>query len=418
MTTKQVSRSERRRRSRERRLKRLKALESHPEQHSVGKAGVTYEDLDKDQLMAYKAIHEWWLTQKTIGGVARPLTLAGYSGTGKSTLLSIALPDLRNPDGSCVKTAYAAYTGKAASVLVAKGLPATTIHSLIYNAVPDPESDSGIYFELKTREDIEADLIVIDEASMVPDDMRGDLESLGIPILYTGDHGQIPPVTGFGNIMENPELRLETPHRQALESGIIELGTMIRNKKNPKRGVYGVHEDAEVLPRSAINDIDLLGSADMVICYTNRKREELNRQLRKYKGFSGKYPEKGEKIICIKNNKNTGMINGLILEVVSLVEEGGYLVMDLVDETGKKYNKIKAFTNYFDGLDHPQIRGQTGYDVFEFAYAITGHKSQGSQWDHVVVVEEPMYKQTMDFKRRWKYTVVTRAAKRLSLILK
>ncbi len=417
-----VSRSEARRRSRERRRKRAERLgidktktsQAVSQAVSEMKTVITFDDLDKDQLKAYYGIHSWWKTQKEIGGVARPLVIAGYAGCGKSALLSVALPALRNPDGSDVRVKYAAYTGKASNVLMSKNLPAQTIHSLIYECVPIGENE--FEFVLKHRDEVEAELIVIDEASMVPDDMKEDLESLRIPILYTGDHGQLPPVKGNGNVMDFPDFKLETPHRQAMDSGIIEVATAIRKREPVKIGSYGINKDCDVVRSSVIDDVDLLASASMVICYTNAKRESLNKMLREYKGYTGRYPNVGEKLICVKNNKMTRMFNGLIVTVKAIEVEGGHLIMDVVDEVGKEYLGIKAFTNYFDGEDHPKIRGKTKLDVFEFAYAITGHKSQGSQWDHVVVIEEQMFRQTMDIKRRWKYTVLTRAIKKLTYI--
>lgn len=378
------------------------------------KTTITFDDLDDDQLKAYYGIHQWWRTQKEIGGVADPLVIAGYAGCGKSALLSVALPALRNPDGSNVRVKYAAYTGKASNVLMSKDLPAQTIHSLIYECVPVGENE--FIFVLLERDNIEAELIVIDEASMVPEDMKKDLESLGIPILYTGDHGQLPPVKGVGNVMDKPDFKLEKPHRQAMDSGIIQVATAIRNRERVKLGSYGNNKDCEVVRASEIDNVELLASADIVICYTNNKREKLNSLLREYKGYHGRYPEVGEKLICVKNNKLTRMFNGLIVIVKAIRVEGGHLLMDVVDEVGKEYLGIKAFTNYFEGEDHPKIKGKTKYDIFEFAYAITGHKSQGSQWDNVIVVEEQMFNQSMDIKRRWKYTVLTRAVKKLTYI--
>lgn len=421
-TTKLPSRSEQRRRSRERarlRHERLH-LESTKVSQGVSKAltgmkvSITFDDLDDDQLRAYYGIHQWWRVQKDIGGVAEPLIIAGYAGCGKSALLSVALPALRNPDGSDVRVKYAAYTGKASNVLMSKDLPAQTLHSLIYECIP--VGDSEFIFKLLDREDVQAELIVIDEASMVPDDMKRDLESLGIPVLYTGDHGQLPPVKGVGNVMDNPTYRLEKPHRQALESGIIEISTAVRNRQRIFLGTYGVRGDCEVVRAGTVEDVGLLASADIVICYTNDRRESLNRQLRKYKGFSGTYPNVGEKIICVKNNKLTRMFNGLILVVKAVKVVGGKITMDLIDEVGKEYLDICAFSNYFEGKPHPELRGKSKLDVFEFAYAITGHKSQGSQWDHVVVIEEVMFNQSMDIKRRWKYTVLTRAIEKLTYI--
>ena len=370
--------------------------------------------------------------------------------TGKSTLISIVIPSLEN-DGKEVRVKYCAYMGKAANVLIMKGLPASTIHSLIYDYVEDPRpklknqlkhevnssikkklqramkdlnnrigdqkpDEVGKLFIPKHADEIEADLIVVDEASQVPEGMRRDLESLGIPILYTGDHGQLKPVEGEGNIMEDPMFKLETPHRQALNSGIIQMATLVRTGESVDNGIMGVKKDAHKVPRSFINDVKLLVQADMIICYTNKTRASLNSSIREYKGYNGTYPEVGERLICVKNNKLTGLFNGLVLYVKSIRIEYGYLMMNCVDEIGKEYWNLMGCPNYFNGMPHPKLYGGETMDLFEFAYAITGHKSQGSEWEDVVVVEEKQLHTTLEDKRRWLYTALTRASKRLTWI--
>lgn len=410
-----LARERRRKRQERRALRELEKNQVAEAVHKVLKV-VTFDDLDGDQLIAYKGIHEWWDTAQEIGGVPRPLIIGGYAGTGKSTLLSIALPSLKNVDNSDVRVSYCAYTGKAANGLVNKGLNASTVHKLIYD-VDDEESDGDdVKFILKDALDIDAELIVVDEASMVPDGMRKDMESLGIPILYTGDHGQLPPVAGVGNIMENPHLRLEKIHRQAEDSGIIKMATMVRKGKRVKNGVYGVNKDAEKISVKFKEDIPLLASADVVICYTNSSRNKYNKLIRKHKGFKGEAPQVGEKLICVKNNKNTQMFNGLSVTVTAITEEKDVYIIDCIDEIGNQRNKINVSKNYFQGYDHPKHQGDTVIDIFEFAYAITGHKAQGSQWDHVIVIEEVLYRQRSEYKRKWMYTVLTRAINKITWI--
>jgi exodeoxyribonuclease-5 len=392
-------------------LERSKVAE---EVHKILKV-VTFEDLEADQLIAYKGIYEWWSTSQECGGVPQPLVVGGYSGTGKSTLLAIALPDLKNTDGSNVNVSYCAYTGKAANVLKSKGLPSSTIHSLIYHAIPDPITEEVI-FELKDRYDLECELIVVDEASTVPEDMRKDLKSLGIPILYTGDHGQLPPVTGRGNIMGNPHFNLEEVHRQALDSGIIEIATMVRQKKMVKNGKYGVRGDATKVGSGFLKDIPFLSSADIVICHSNKTRNSLNKLIREELGFGGVCPQVGEKLICVKNNNHVGVFNGLGVVITKIEEHGGHYQIDCIDDGDVLHTNLFVMKNYFLGDDHPPIRGNTFNTLFEFAYAITGHKSQGSQWDHVIVIEQPMYNQTITFKSQWLYTTLTRAVHRVTWV--
>lgn len=381
------------------------------EEVSGMKLKITYDDLDEHQLYAYLGIHKWWDR-----GADRPLVLGGHSGCGKTSLLGVVFPALKNSDGSDVRIVYCAYTGKATNVLRTKGLEAQTIHSLIYDVEPSLTDPTEMVFVLKNPDAVPYELIVVDEASMVHDSMRRDLESLGIPILYTGDHGQLPPVAGNGNVMENPHFKLEEVHRQALDSGIIKIATDVRKGITVPKGKYGVKSDAVKVGKSKIDDLEFIASHDMVVCYTNATRHVFNESLREYKGFSGRYPQVGESLICKRNNKISGMTNGLILKVVAIREEGGCLIMDGADEVGNNYYGLKVYTNYFDGYEHPKIFGRTTLDIFEFGYCLTGHAVQGSQWDSVCVIEEVMRNQSTDMKRRWMYTVLTRAVKQLTWI--
>ena len=381
---------------------------------------LTYEDLDPDQKKVYHGIAEWWENQQRVGGVAEPLVVAGFSGSGKTTTLSVSLPALENPDGSKPKIAYAAYTGKAADVMRTKGMDASTIHYLIYNWFQTPQ---GLISQLKDRDELDADIIVIDEASMVGTDLREELESIGIPVIYTGDHGQLSPVSdnpnsADENVMMNPHFKLEKVHRQALESGIISVGVDVRMEKRVPKGVYGINKDMIKVGSDAINDLELLNSADIFICYTNRIRNKYNTILRDLRGFEGTYPQVGEKLICTRNNREDRMFNGLIVTVESVKYEFSFLWMDLKDESGNMYYKVKVHPDYFEDGTHPKTFGKMVANYFEFGYCISGHRSQGSEWPSVVFVEEKMSMSTREEKRRWIYTVMTRAREKCVWISK
>ena len=409
-----MTKQEERRKARRKR-ERIKRRAANQSSDFVPKKDLGLEDLDESQTAAMHTIIEWWNTYCE-KGVVEPLPIGGYAGTGKSTLLSLVLPILIDKETMAPpKIAYVAYMGKAADVLCSKGLPASTIHSLIYNTTRNTLGE--MISQLKSKRELDGIcLIVVDEASQVDDDMRIDLESFGIPLLYTGDHGQLPPVAGKGNIMEDPKIKLETPHRSALDSGIITLSTLAREGTRLQKGVYGVKKDAKVLGANCIEDIELLNDADIVICYSNRYRKDINVALRNAKGYGGALPLVGEKIICIKNNRQCGVFNGQVFTVVDSVENAGHFVMDLLSESGEPKKGLNIFREHFDGHDHPKVYGSTLFCQFEFAYAITGHKSQGSEWPNVLVVEESMGRLNLEMKRRWMYTALTRASQSVTLI--
>src|SRR5213078_5055573 len=122
--------------------------------------------------------------------------LFGYAGTGKTTL---ARHLAQGVDG---KVLFAAFTGKAALVMRAKGCSgASTIHSLIYRARESGEETPN--FELWDDSPAsKAALIVIDECSMVDAEPGRDLMSFGVPLLVLGDPAQLPPIQGGGFFTE------------------------------------------------------------------------------------------------------------------------------------------------------------------------------------------------------------------------
>jgi hypothetical protein len=149
-------------------------------------------------------------------------TLGGLAGTGKSTVvgvLSAALPHF----------AVCAFTGKAASVLQARGTRAATIHSLIYTPVP---TQTGVEFRLKSRFEIGCQGFLVDEASMISRGLYNDLVSFQLPIFFVGDHGQLPPVGDDVHLMAEPTYRLERIHRNAGE--IAHFAEHLRAGKPPR----------------------------------------------------------------------------------------------------------------------------------------------------------------------------------------
>src|SRR5262249_42181010 len=148
--------------------------------------------------------------------------LFGYAGTGKTTLARHLAEDV---DG---KVAYAAFTGKAALVMRRKGCAgASTIHSLIYR--PRDSGEEAPSFELWDGAPASrAELIVIDECSMVDPDLGRALLSFGVPVLVLGDPAQLPPIQGGGFFTDaEPDAMLTEVHRQAADDPIIHLSMAV-----------------------------------------------------------------------------------------------------------------------------------------------------------------------------------------------
>lgn len=442
---------------------------------------ITVKDLSNDQRVAYDAIMRWIAS----GSETNLLSLGGYAGSGKSTLVSLVANEVELP-------AFCAFTGKATSVLRRKlaaagtaiasaepwhslyGVPKQlsnkpfcgTIHSLIYAPCeclePEvvekdgkfefvyPEKDEngncgqclGKGWHRREALDRNYGLIIVDEASMVDDAMLQDLRGYGVPILAVGDHGQLPPVSGSGSLMKSPNLRLEQIHRQAEGNPIIKLSKMIREEGRLPESMNGsdaVRFGQLRFVEQLIQERYGVASPERLLemglaCYTNRRRVGLNDAVRRARGTARTAPRAGEHVICLRNMKAEGgrppVANGMrgvlqsdvteknetqIVGSVTFPEDGvkeaKYLML------AAQFGREKTFQSVEELVRETGIRsfGQAG-NLFDFGYAMTVHKMQGSSFDDLVVCVERPGPVDEESWRRWLYTSVTRAAKVLTVL--
>jgi len=361
-------------------------------------------DWTREQAEAIDRVGRWLRA-----GDSPVFRLFGYAGVGKTTL---ARHVAEAADG---ETAFAAFTGKAAMVMRAHGCSgATTIHALIYRAIEG--ADGAPTFTL--NEDgpaSRASLIVIDECSMVDAELARDLLSFGKPILVLGDPFQLPPVKGGGYFTEAPpDVMLTQIHRQAEDNPIIRLSKIVRGGGELKEGTYG---ETRVIRRAAIDAAQVL-AADQVLVGVNRTRRAYNQRIRDLNGFAEPLPVVGDRLVCLRNDRVKGLINGGLWRVEAL----GGLVKDFVrmtvrpeDEGSARSVKVAVLKAFFEGtegdLAYPLRRES---DEFDYGYALTVHKAQGSQWDDVLLFDESFA--FREHARRWLYTGLTRAAKRLTIV--
>ena len=336
--------------------------------------------------------------------------LFGYAGTGKTTLARHIAEDI---DGD---VAFAAYTGKAAHVLRSKGCEgAGTIHSLIYRPRIGEDEEQPVFAINHESAATKAELIIIDECSMVDEELGRDLLSFGTPVLVLGDPAQLPPVKGGGFFTEaEPDKMLTEVHRQAQDNPIIRLSMAVRAGETLD---YGEHGESRVIPRRSIDAAQILG-ADQVLVGTNKTRRAYNQRIRELKGLLSPMPAVGDKLVCLRNDKQKGLLNGGTWNVSKLGSpKRSLLRLDLVpeDEPGAKAVKVGVHPNFFENggedLAYAQRRNS---DEFDYGYALTVHKSQGSQWDDVVLFDESYA--FREHRDRWLYTGLTRAAERITIV--
>ena len=354
-------------------------------------------------------------------GEGQIFRLFGYAGTGKTTL---ARHIAEGVDGDVL---FAAFTGKAAQVLRSKGATkASTIHSLIYRprgeeAIEDEETGKTNVtpmFSLNRQSAVsKADLIIVDECSMVDEELGSDLMSFGTPILVLGDPGQLPPVSGGGYFTDHePDILLEEVHRQARDNPIIDLAQMVREGKEIMIGDYG--STARIINKDDVSS-ELVMKADQVLVGTNRTRRRYNLRLRELKGFDGPLPAAGDKLVCLRNDNAKGLLNGSLWQVTAAprtVKQSMNLLVKAEDEGIERNSaKIKLLKAGFEnpGVEIPWALKRR-HDDFDYGYALTVHKAQGSQWDEIVLFDESYA--FREHRQRWLYTAITRAAERLTIV--
>lgn len=362
---------------------------------------------------ALKAVATWLRSESKHQQVFR---LFGYAGTGKTTLAREFAQGVKG------EVLFGAFTGKAAHVMHKKGCDgAKTIHSMIYT-IDDTAMTYEPRFILNPHADVSsAALVIIDEVSMVGEDLGRDLLSFGTPILVLGDPAQLPPVKGEGFFTnDKPDVMLTEVHRQAKDSPIIRLATTIREGGRLELGEYG---ESRVVCRDGISSEDVL-AADQVLVGKNATRCSYNRRIRELRGIQSERPQVGEKLICLRNDRKKKLLNGSLWNVASLRkrtkrdQDGDLTRLSVRGEDWPEDSKtldIKVRDEFWRGDEaHLGWEDKKGTDEFTFGYALTCHKSQGSQWDNVMIFDEGAV--FREDAWRWRYTAITRAAQKVTVV--
>lgn len=369
--------------------------------------------------------------------------ISGYAGSGKSTLIRFIVEALGfDPE---TDVAYVAYTGKAASVLKQKGCPnATTAHKLLYFAKPMP---NGTYvFSPKPKSEVNYKLVVVDEVSMLPRDMWELLLTHRPYILATGDPGQLPPINpeDDNHVLDTPHVFLDEIMRQAQDSEIIRLSMHIREGA-PLSTFQCLGEQVQIFDKHEVVT-GMYSWADQILCATNATRHAINTLVRQQKGF-GPEPQEGDKIISLHNhwdylstNGDWALTNGSIGTIKQYYKQKiwvpkyisktpiDYMHTDIGLDDGDAFSAIPvdylSLTTGKTALDAKQTyllnKSKNLINApfeFAYAYAITGHKAQGSEWGKVLAFEEG-FPNIQEEHKKWLYTCATRAMDKLVVIKK
>jgi exodeoxyribonuclease-5 len=360
------------------------------------------------QAHALSALRDWWRknTRQIFG-------LFGYAGTGKTELA-------RAFGHSIGDVQFAAPTGKAADVLRKRGcLPVSTIHKLIYRTTRDPNTRTFRH-ELRPRQELaEFDAFIIDEASMIDAEVAHDLLSFEKKTLIVIDPGQLPPVNSVGYFSyRKPDVMLTEIHRQARDNPILRLADDVRRGRPMWReGRYG---GGRLIIAPFVWNADA-PKFDTILVGINETRRLWNAKLRRELGFtrgtSDAPPQCGEVVVCNRNDYRVDepVFNGQQWTIEN-VENLAFLrfpalTLDLAQ--GDQRTRVRVPVSDFLGDSEP-IGPGPAFQRFDFGYALTVHKAQGSEWERVLLVNE-----SGSFgydARKWLYTGITRAKNHLTII--
>ncbi len=387
--------------------------------------------------------------------------VAGYAGTGKSTLLRV----FGEKYGSRGKPICIAPTGKAAlRIREAARMDASTIHRWLYAPKEDPATGIVKFMPRPLQEIVlpPSKLVLLDEASMVGPDVWKDVyqvcKKLDVKLVCVGDAFQLPPVQPpnaapfsilspeFARHHGAERIELREVLRQAQDSPIIRASMKLRDGGGIRALAELKKIDTEKFWHVAT---EVHRAGGVTICHRNVTRTAINAGVRTMLGITDEQPQNGEPLVVLKNTYEAGLVNG------ELVEFAGWdQIPDVYERVYDRYKNVDEYTRFgatrvggeetrvVISLEELHGRLSAGPRAIEiaaatwarvnrvmagdtiapllhvnFGYGWTGHKSQGSQWPYVLVVIEPSIRLDDDDGRRWCYTSITRAMQSTALYL-
>lgn len=392
-------------------------------------------ELNNDQIIAGCKLENWWKN-----GTDQVIGLGGGPGTGKTTVILYLITERLGLQLD--EVLFVTYMGKAVSRMIQAGLPAKTIHATCYHYEKKIRKDENgdIMYDalgkprtqwvpiLKDHLPKKIKLIVVDEAYTIPAKNALDLISFGVPIIAVGDPNQLDPPFGKPYFLtDHIDVMLHQIMRQAEGNPIIYLAQKVINREHIPFGSYGT---SSVIKKENLTDF-ALKHADVILTTTNKLRGSINTLFREsFMGFSNlEMPHVGEKLICVSNDwsKSVG-VNGSEIYLtngtsgfVDYVDRRSYspksVKIDFLPDFGNKsFHNLKVDLNRMNmPLGQTDVWTPPDMNAFEYGYALTIMKSQGSQWDNVLILDEGV-KFSLDGYYKGLYVAVTRGVNSVTIV--
>lgn len=339
--------------------------------------------------------------------------LSGYAGTGKSTIISKIFEEITDK-----KIGVISFTGKSVSILTNKGIPAMTIHHFCYEVKKVKEKN--IEFKLLDIPVKKCDVVIVDEASMVDKEMLSDLLKFPHKLIFVGDPFQLPPIGEDPLLFQSSDFTLTEIIRQNNDSGILNLSMRIRNQEELKEETSSdyIVRELNSMPKDEL--VHELLNTDQILTVLNDMRVKLNNNIRKLYKRESELPEVGDKLILTKNlwyiKSEQSLVNGLVGTCKYIQPTSypygrlGFLPKDYENQVLLDTDLSNFYKEKFDNTPKSYRTAR-----FDFAYAITVWKYQGSESDNIVAIL-PKNIKWVD-KYRLYYTAITRAKKKLTILL-
>ena len=359
---------------------------------------------------ALKSVASWLKAKPGRNGTPRIFRLFGYAGTGKTTLAKHVAEGV---DG---KVLFASFTGKAAQVMRNKGCNgASTIHSLIYRARESGEQVPQ--FDLwDDAPASKAELIV--DRRMLDGRCRARPGSDVVQRAAAGARRSGAIAAGqWRRIFHRLRSRCHAHRGASAGGGQSDHSPVDGGPRREERCSKQSDGETEVLAREDLDPSRVM-EADQVLVGRNHTRRTYNARLRFRRGIEGSLPEAGEKLVCLRNNKRKGLLNGALFEVATRGRGSPIVKLTVRPEESAAAKPFKVsvrpecFTAKIEDVAWDQRKR---YDEFDYGYVLTVHKAQGSEWDDVVLFDESSA--FGESRQRWLYTGITRAAKRLTIVM-